>query len=129
MSPKTLTQDIKKHTINIHKSSQEIQEESERPEKSPDFHFNEKPSESRAKTLSWRSFYSQKTLVVIPTIEGYLKKKATNIFGIWQKRYFVIKDNKLYYYRTDKQDIVSGCIDFSLVSVKIEVRNTIFFFY
>jgi len=58
--------------------------------------------------------------LVLPTLEGYLKKKSTSLLKVWQKRYFVLKDKKLYYYQNQSKDLMSGCVDFDLLSVKLE---------
>jgi len=56
----------------------------------------------------------------LPSMEGYMKKKSTNMLQIWQKRYFVLKNKKLYYYKTEEKDLMAGCVDFDLVTVKLE---------
>ena len=58
--------------------------------------------------------------LILPTMEGFLKKKSTNLLKVWQRRYFVLRDKKLYYYPNESKDLMSGCVDFDLISIKLE---------
>jgi len=76
-------------------------------------------AESRIKTAKTSSFRS--VLAAAPAIEGYLKKKSTNFLRLWQKRYYALKEKKLFYYKNESKDIMLGVLDFDLISVKLEV--------
>lgn len=36
-----------------------------------------------------------------PVLQGYLKKKSSNIFGAWNTRYWVLDNTSLSYYKND----------------------------
>ena len=52
-----------------------------------------------------------------PTYEGYLEKKARNIFSGWQKRYFIFLENKIIIYTESKESKqVKGYISIKQIS-------------
>ncbi|PFH31626.1 hypothetical protein BESB_026000 [Besnoitia besnoiti] len=51
---------------------------------------------------------------------GYLKKRSPNRFAGWQRRWFVLKDKRLLYYRQTGDRTPAGRIDLELVKIKIE---------
>lgn len=68
-------------------------------------------------------YWSRITSKFIPThernCEGFLWKKGSGITKSWQKRYFVIKDHKIYYYHNSKDsDQQCGELELGTVSVK-----------
>jgi len=56
----------------------------------------------------------------LPAIEGYLKKQRPGLLHIWQKRYIILANKKLLYYKDKNLEKFLGCIDFDLISVKIQ---------
>ena len=60
--------------------------------------------------------------------EGYLKKKSPKTQGkkvmdIWQKRYFVLTDGKLMYFKTDKQAAMSNSVPLKVHRVCVCVEG------
>lgn len=51
-----------------------------------------------------------------PDKDGYMTKQGGSV-KTWKTRYFVLKDNKLYYYRTPKDQVFTGKIDLEPTSV------------
>ncbi|XP_066919243.1 arf-GAP with coiled-coil, ANK repeat and PH domain-containing protein 2-like [Clytia hemisphaerica] len=52
-------------------------------------------------------------------MEGYLFKRASNTFKSWNKRWFVIQNNKLYYtHRSAKKEGITEMVDLRLSTVK-----------
>jgi len=56
----------------------------------------------------------------LPCIEGLLKKKSPNFLQGWQPRHCAIRNKKFLYYEEKNLEKVVGCLDFELLSVKIE---------
>jgi hypothetical protein len=52
---------------------------------------------------------------------GWLLKKTTGIFTRWQRKFFVLRDRKLSYYKDESCSLLEGTINFDLVSVEVEV--------
>lgn len=57
----------------------------------------------------------------LPAVEGFLKKQRPGLLHIWQKRYVILMNKKLIYYKDKTLEKFLGCIDFDLVPLKIEV--------
>ncbi|XP_057305671.1 arf-GAP with coiled-coil, ANK repeat and PH domain-containing protein 2-like [Hydractinia symbiolongicarpus] len=51
-------------------------------------------------------------------MEGYLFKRASNAFKTWNRRWFVIQNNKLYYTRRSKSEGITEMVDLRLSTVK-----------
>ncbi|CBZ49666.1 putative PH domain-containing protein [Neospora caninum Liverpool] len=51
---------------------------------------------------------------------GYLKKRSPNRLVGWQRRWFVLKDKRLLYYRQPEDRTPAGRIDLELVKIKIQ---------
>eukprot|EP01017_Pseudomicrothorax_dubius_P026227 TRINITY_DN2905_c0_g1_i6.p1 TRINITY_DN2905_c0_g1~~TRINITY_DN2905_c0_g1_i6.p1 ORF type:complete len:112 (-),score=24.04 TRINITY_DN2905_c0_g1_i6:676-1011(-) len=45
-------------------------------------------------------------------MEGMLYKKSSKILIGWQKRYFVLMEDRLLYYDKDKKTMQKGCLNF-----------------
>lgn len=59
----------------------------------------------------------------IPEISGFLKKKSGTV-KIWQKRYFVCRGNELCYFKSPKDSVLRGCINFDVCNVTmIDKKN------
>ena len=56
----------------------------------------------------------------LPSKRGWLHKKSPSIFKSWQRRYFILYNKKLKYYKNAKEGRYLGIIDFDLVSVQVE---------
>jgi len=56
----------------------------------------------------------------LPTLEGYLKKKAPSFLQGYQKRYFKLEDRRLRYYDSEKMEVMLGVINFDLLMVRVE---------
>lgn len=56
----------------------------------------------------------------LPSKRGWLYKKSPSIFRSWQKRYFILYNKKLKYYKNTKEGRYLGIINFDLVSVQVE---------
>jgi len=50
--------------------------------------------------------------------DGYLFKRASNAFKTWNRRWFVIKNNNLFYTRRSKSESVTEMVDLRLSTVK-----------
>lgn len=60
----------------------------------------------------------------IPEISGFLKKKSGTV-KIWQKRYFIFRGKELLYFKSPKDYVLRGCINFDICNVTlIEKKNT-----
>jgi hypothetical protein len=53
-----------------------------------------------------------------PSISGFLKKKSGSI-KVFQKRYFCLSGQQLYYFKSPLDFVVRGCIDFGLWGVEL----------
>ncbi|PHJ23022.1 ph domain protein [Cystoisospora suis] len=51
---------------------------------------------------------------------GFLKKRSPNRLVGWQRRWFVLKDKRLMYYRSPEDQTPAGRIDLELVKIKIQ---------
>lgn len=58
--------------------------------------------------------------ITLPIMEGWLMKKSANVFVAFQRRYFRLKDKKLYYYRKSASQKHAGVINFDLVTVHLD---------
>ena len=61
---------------------------------------------------------------VSESCEGYLNKKSPALFIKWQTRYFVLKNQRLYYFKNDKkQDQSKGIINFDHVACTLTFKS------
>ena len=63
----------------------------------------------------------------LETKEGWILKLSVSrprVVG-WQKRYWVIKSNRIVLFESDNKDKVNGVIDFNLLTWKITVNKDI----
>lgn len=56
----------------------------------------------------------------LPSKRGWLHKKSPSFFKTWQRRYFILYNKKLKYYKNAKEGRYLGIIDFDLVSVQVD---------
>jgi len=54
-----------------------------------------------------------------PDKDGYITKRGGSV-GTWHKRYMVLKDKTLYYYKTPKDSVITGKIDLEPTSISKE---------
>ena len=67
-------------------------------------------------------FLSKHGKYEFPTKEGWLKKKSPSLVKGWQKRYFVLSDKKLFYYKNEKRNKLLGVINFDQVAVEVQLK-------
>ncbi|SOV82239.1 conserved Plasmodium protein, unknown function [Plasmodium reichenowi] len=55
--------------------------------------------------------------------EGYLSKKFSNSWCGFKKRWFVLRNNKLYYYKNEKSLRPSGVLDLDIINMNLYYEN------
>ncbi|KAL4500404.1 hypothetical protein ABPG72_003355 [Tetrahymena utriculariae] len=55
-------------------------------------------------------------------MKGYLKKRSPQYIVGWQKRWCVLKDQKLFYYKNEKSYRQYGVICFNIISCRAEIK-------
>ncbi|KRX02643.1 hypothetical protein PPERSA_11983 [Pseudocohnilembus persalinus] len=55
--------------------------------------------------------------------EGYLYKKSIGMFGGYKKRFFVLTDQKIYYFDNQNKQKMRGCINFRVSECEIIIKN------
>mmetsp|Transcript_33274 Transcript_33274/g.58381 ORF Transcript_33274/g.58381 Transcript_33274/m.58381 type:complete len:331 (-) Transcript_33274:310-1302(-) len=70
------------------------------------------------------TFISTSTVRILREKSGILFKKSPKILVGWQRRFFVLKDKKLYYYAHDQAQKPKGIINFDLVTVNLVTEET-----
>ncbi|SOS80718.1 conserved Plasmodium protein, unknown function [Plasmodium sp. gorilla clade G1] len=53
--------------------------------------------------------------------EGYLSKKFSNSWCGFKKRWFVLRNNKLYYYKNEKSLRPSGVLDLDIINMNLYI--------
>ncbi|EWC86534.1 hypothetical protein PFNF54_04550 [Plasmodium falciparum NF54] len=62
--------------------------------------------------------------------EGYLSKKFSNSWCGFKKRWFVLRNNKLYYYKNEKSLRPSGVLDLDIINMNLyNIYNFQIIFY
>lgn len=69
--------------------------------------------------------YSQSLLSNAEAIEksGWLLKKSNSIFRGYQRRFFLLKDRRLSYYRKESDSQPAGTINFDLLTVDVQISS------
>ena len=56
-------------------------------------------------------------------IVGFLRKKSDGFIKSWNKRYIVIRDNELYYFRSPKDRRIRGYINFDVCNWSVNINK------
>lgn len=89
------------------------------------------PSETKV-TINFKNLFQKSIKTVwkkegaqeLPTIQGYLDKRSTQFLHMWQKRYVVVNEKKLIYYKNETLDQICGCLDFDLFCARVEIDSS-----
>ncbi|KAL4497114.1 hypothetical protein ABPG72_019434 [Tetrahymena utriculariae] len=67
--------------------------------------------------ISLQAFMQTKQNVFL---QDWVQKRSSNILVGWQKRWLVLKNKKLQYFKTDQSAHYQGCIDFSILTCTVQ---------
>ncbi|KAL4453192.1 hypothetical protein ABPG74_015423 [Tetrahymena malaccensis] len=67
--------------------------------------------------ISLQAFMQTKQNVFL---QDWIQKRSSNILVGWQKRWLVLKNKKLQYFKTDSSAHYQGCIDFSILTCTVQ---------
>lgn len=94
--------------------------------------LNEYKEQSSNASQSWAKYSSRQSLTVseseqLETKEGWLLKRSykSPMFLGWQRRYWVIKNQRFVYYKEQDKKTLDGVIDFNLLTCLITVPKAL----